>query len=186
MNKKLFACLWDGEDLPGYSAGRYSLQDAIKLSRSFGPDVEMHLIASDNHGAIPVSMNPFLWGAQQGCGPLDLHRFHGYADSLPKPGWAPMLEVFRPDLWPMGDERHVMVGLDTVCMTHENDWLWEWDIRDVGLIHDPYKSGICNGVMSWNRRGAEVIWETYMEALQENGMQQFLYGSHPSEMVLLR
>lgn len=109
-------------------------------------------------------------------------------------GWSNILEAFRPSLtWDEGEERRVMVGLDTIA-TGDVRWLWthpDWDEvageeADVLLPMDPIDTKtVCDAVITWTPKGAQLVWDAFL-ASREDGMRKHLYHGQPSEMALLR
>ena len=172
MTRKIYACLWKGDDLPHYSANKYGARDVANLARNVKrriPEGELHIFVDKENlsevqdtGAI---IHPFIG---IGCG-----------------GWSHSFEAFFPDYWPEPDERVLWMGLDTVIMG-DPSWLYLWDESPVGLPLDPYATPQpCDAVISFDRQGAEIIWRAYQE-VAVNKMRDFLMGTNPSEMYLLR
>lgn len=173
--KKIFACLWQGEDLPSYSQDQYDLEYVDLLAKGVErhmPDTELVMLVDDTY-----------WGAirRRGAVKWVTWKFDGHGIG----GWSNMLEVFRPNLWPEGDDRYMLIGLDTV-LVGDCDWLFEWDKHPVGLPLDPFHAPIpCDAVVTWNREGAEIVWKAFLKS-KKTGMKKHLLKGKPSEMQLLR
>jgi len=169
---KVITALWKGENLPRHSNDVYGPEYVENLAQG----VQEH---------IPDSELLVL---------TDAHYWHRLSDSSARVlaldgygvgGWSNILEMFRPDLWPCAGERMLGMGLDTVIVG-DCSWLWEWDESPVGLPLDPYYAPLpCNGVMTWDREGAQLVWEAFLESRRAR-MARHLYARRPSEMALLR
>lgn len=173
--RRVFACLWRGTGLPKFSQDVYGV-DYVKalvcgVERCV-PDADLILLVDD-----------YYWKAlkdvKEGLAPITICRFEGHGIG----GWSNILEVCRPSLWPVGDEYHMHVGLDTVFINN-CEWLFEWDKAPVGLPLDPFHAPLpCNGVWTFNREGAELVWNAYLAA---GYMREHRLFGVPSEMQLLR
>lgn len=163
------SCLWQGgPELPGYSRGRYGSRDVTCLWRG----------ARRTGAVLSLILDRNLRDEIDLFFPL---TFEGHGIG----GWSNMLEAFRPDMWPAEGERIVHMDLDTVIVG-DCDWLWEWDKAPLGFPLDPYRRDtICSGIRTWDRRGAQIMWEAYLEA-KKNGMSAYKIRGAPSEMMLMR
>jgi len=168
------ACLWEGKDLPSYSANAYQDLRYVRHLAKAAQDVggKLTLIA-DNHYH-PIVSKAAIPG-------VDLVRMNGYGCG----GWSPILEAFRPDLRPWNDSRHVLVGLDTI-VTGDIRWLWEWDDAPIGVPMDPYETDtVCDAVWTFDRLGSAIMWDAFMASMK-TGMRAHYYAGRPSEMALVR
>ncbi len=180
---RYFACLWDGKDLPGYSGGVYDTQYVINLARN--------IARHDPKGRLTMICDGPCGGAlaerlahDDGNSPGVRVNIEGFAE-FGCGGWSPMLDIFNPIRWPTGDDRCLMIGLDTVFL-NDPSWLFEWSGGPVGLPLDPYHPKLaCDAVVSYDRYGAEMIWGRYQHELKTR-MKSCLYRGKPSEMALLR
>lgn len=172
------SCLWKGEDLPAYSNNAYDVSDLERLwrgvQRSVPPPYRM-VVLIDEHYEAKIDRQDTLYGVTfapfkgDGCG-----------------GWSNMLEAFRPWLRPQGDERVVLVGLDTVFVG-DCSWLFEWDRAPVGLPWDPFETEtVCDGVVSFDEPGAQLVWDAFIHERDRNQMKDHVLAGKPSEMMLLR
>ena len=166
MTRTAVCCLWEGHDLPAYSAHQYDSHYVANLARGLGPDVELVCYVDGAPG--PAFEDVADW------------RTFKYEH---RGGWSRRLEPFAPENRPRGSERHVLLDLDTIIVGN-CDWLWEWDKADVGCPLDPYFTGeICSTVISYNEAGAELVWDAYLASdMMELNFARGCY----SEMVLLR
>lgn len=181
---KIYAPFWlTDTGVPSYSGGEYDLRYVEALCRTFkaackGEPFKLVLLV-DEPALEVISGAPFM-----GWVPDDVEciLFEGHGCG----GWSNVLEAFRPSLtWDEGEERRVMVGLDTIA-TGDVRWLWTHPVGDVVLPMDPiYPMTVCDAVISWTPLGAEVVWEAFQES-KKTGMRNHLYMGCPSEMALLR
>ena len=95
MTRRVLACLWRGDDLPGYSSNKYDLGYAAKLRDMLGEQARLTLVTDFDCEEVPG---------------IDTHRMKGIGVG----GWTPVFEAFDAELWPKGNERCVLVGLDTI------------------------------------------------------------------------
>ena len=164
----MLACLWRGDDLPGYSSNKYDLGYAAKLRDMLGEQARLTLVTDFDCEEVPG---------------IDTHRMKGIGVG----GWTPVFEAFDAELWPKGNERCVLVGLDTI-ITGDIGWLFEWRESDVGLPLDPYYAPeFCDAVVTYNRAGAALVMQRYLREAGAGRMNShYTLAGRPSEMVLLR
>lgn len=178
--KTASACLWDGKDLPAYSAGKYGPEDAIRLCENF----RRHVPQDEGFEFLLFVDAHFLNVMQQVQRPAEMKLI----PIMPSPlgGWTPVFSAFHPDFTPPGS-RTVLVGLDTVIM-NDPSWLWDWDHAPVGLPLDPYfPDEVCDAVVSFTHEGALLVWGEYQRACDDGSMgKDYCMGKRPSEMILLR
>lgn len=168
---RVFSCLWRGEDLPEFCTDVYDAEYVESLAAG----IERHV----PNGTLTLLTDEFWYPKVVHRLPHVRHeRFLGDA-----PGWLRIMECFRPGLQPDEDERCMWMGLDTVLIG-DCTWLRDWDESDVGLPLDPiHPPKPCNAVTTYNRKGAQIMWE----ASQQPGVENYtLFGRFPSEMVLQR
>jgi hypothetical protein len=101
-----------------------------------------------------------------------------------KGGWTRMMQIYGPEHRPEEGERILAVGMDTI-ITGDIDWLFEWDEAPCGFPYDPYVTDtICNGVSTFDRKGADILWKAYLS--QDFDNDDMWMGNKPSEMMLMR
>ena len=172
---RIFCCLWKGEDLPGFSADKYDVSDVAKLARGFRRHLtvehEFVLIVDANYDYAARTLLPDDL--------VTVLPMEGWGIG----GWSNMLEPYRPGL--RSSERSLLVGLDTIVVGN-CDWLFEWDEAPMGLPWDPFqKETVCDAVVTWDKHGAEIVWEAFLKS-RKDGMKCHLLFGRPSEMILFR
>jgi len=163
-NCHVIACLWNGTDLPKFSAGRYGPEyvEALKsgLARHW-PGARLTVL-TDGSYTLPNTEQRML--------------------SKGWPGWWRRFEAFHPDLWPEEDGRLVLLDLDLI-LVGDCEWIGRWDLATVGLPLDPFfPDRVCSTVVTADRKGAELLWEAAVHVYP----QDYKYMGQPSEMALLR
>jgi hypothetical protein len=194
VRRILFACLWQGRDLPGYSEDAYGPDYVVHLWRGMRRHVgggvlvvlcDEYYLRKLRDAVFAMRPGEELTAMMQ---TLRLELLHDYGIG----GWSNVLEVFRGDLWSRyvasragTVQRAVVVGLDTVFVGRA-DWLWDWSKAPIGLPADPYHpEGPCDAVITFNRTGRQFVSGVYDRARLEEPFP-YLYMSRPSEMVLLQ
>jgi hypothetical protein len=176
FTNRVFSCLWQGTDLPGFSNDAYSPVYVDRLRKG----VEKHV----PNGQLTMVCDEFYYDKLQGdprFKAVRLERFDGHGIG----GWTNMLEVFREGLRPKMGRRHILVGLDTVFVGNSK-WLFDWDKSPIGLPLDPYKAPLpCNAVTTFNFEGAAFIWDAF-EVAKTDGFKDYMMFGCASEMSLLR
>lgn len=183
----MMSFLWQGDDLPGYSANKYDLEYVARLARGVwrwcGEDAELVIIADDHYApllrAYVAERAPYHtdWRTRFR---VDIMAGFGIG------GWSNVLEGFRPGLQPKEGERVVMVGLDTVFVG-DSSWLFDWNEAPIGLPLDPYHDPEpCDAVIVVSPDGAWTVWNYFIAEAKRNKMKDHLMAGVPSEMMLLR
>ena len=153
---RVATCLWtNGGDLPRFSAGVYDESYVDALRRGLArhwPQAELEVLRDEDF----AERN---W-----------------------PGWWRRFEAFRPEFWPEGSERLVLLDLDQI-LVGDCSWLGEWSEAPVGLPRDPFFPDLaCSTIISVDREGAELLWK----AATTVKPTAYQYMGAPSEMALLR
>jgi hypothetical protein len=151
MTNRVFCCLWKGTDLP-HHGDYYGIVDVHRLARGVKrcvPDGELLVLADANYRDLLKDNSRGLYHVE----PLQ---------ELNRGGWTNRLEVFHPWFRPSGEDRHVMLDLDTI-MVGDCEWLFKWNKSPVGMPLDPFKKPMsCSTVVTFSEAGGKIIWDNYL------------------------
>lgn len=207
--RRVICCLWAGDDLPSYSANKYTEYDVARLRRL----IRKHLPGEHTFNVMTdavwfsklSALQSTLYETTQG---FFEHDLNSKEEELSPPytaskssvlnelsdvelwrftgtdcgGWSKVLEAFG---LPPDKDRTLLIGLDTVPI-NDISWLFDWDESPVGLPWDPLFTDVaCDAVVTFNNEGAQQVTQRYSKE-RLNGMKDYLMGIRPSEMMLLR
>lgn len=202
-NQKLVVtCLWQGHDLPGYSANKYGVDDVLTLWRGVRrhvTDGALLVLCDQHHFDLLTDADRMFLRMREGETSFDVastcmvRKMHGYGIG----GWSPVMEAFRQDLGLFdyyGHRNVLLVGLDTV-FTGNADWLFDLIPENDGgpgiyLPPDPHSPANppCDAVVLFNEKGREFAWTEYVRAKAQPEFPHRYPDANgwPSEMVLLQ
>ena len=150
-------CLWQGTDLPEWSASQYDWKYVDALAWGLHRHVEnprLVVLVDKYH-------RPML---EEIKAPIRIEVYDLVSDSVG--GWARRMQAFSPMLWPSGEERFVTMDLDMI-LVGDCTWLWEWNEAPVGLPADPFfPTKPCSTIVSYSREGAHQIWSYWKEGAE--------------------
>lgn len=192
--RHVIATLWAGDDLPGYSANKYGVEDVLRLwrgVRKYVTDGVLHVLCDELHMA-RLALHTLSSDEPDLRETLRCHYLEGHGIG----GWTPIMEAFSErtlaqlllsDGTIKNKQRHLLVGLDTVFVAN-SDWLFDWDLAPIGLPADPYHPESvqpCDAVVTFDVRGATLAWSEYKSSKLRVPFPH-MYAGYPSEMELLR